>query len=197
MEWWRRATFGLLPQKKKDLPEGVWQQCEKCKETVYIKDLEVNFYVCPSCEYHFKISSDQYIRYLIDKNSFQELDPAMRSSDPLKFKDKKKYRDRLKGAASSTGLNEAIKTGVGRIENIPVVIGIMDFKFIGGSMGSVVGEKVKRATEKALELDVPLIIISATGGARMMEGMLSLMQMAKTSAKLAEFNRQGGLYIYL
>jgi len=195
MEWWRRATFGLIPQKKKELPEGVWIKCDNCKESLYYKDLDNNNYVCTRCDYHFKIPSDKYISYLVDEKSFYEIDADMKSSDPLKFKDRKKYKDRLKSAMSKTGLNEAIQTGVGRIDNMPVVIGVMDFRFIGGSMGSVVGEKVKRAIEKAMELEVPLIIVSASGGARMMEGILSLMQMAKTSAKLAEFNRKNGLYI--
>jgi len=195
MDWFKRVKRGLIPQKKRDIPDGLWLKCEKCSEIIYRKVLENNLYVCPKCNYHFTIRSSQYIKILLDEGSFEEFNANMRSDDPLKFKDLKKYTDRLQEAMAKTGMNEAVRTGLGRIKGIPVVLAVMDFSFIGGSMGSVVGEKVARAADVALERRIPLIIVSASGGARMMEGAISLMQMAKTAARLAKLAEAGILCI--
>jgi acetyl-CoA carboxylase carboxyl transferase subunit beta len=167
------------------MPDGLWVKCDECGEIIYKRELDKKLYVCPKCDYHFRIGSNDYLKILIDKNTFKEFNEHLSSTDPLKFKDSKKYSDRYKLATQKTGLNEAVSTGKGKIEGIPVIIAIMDFSFLGGSMGSVVGEKVSRAADIALKEKNPFIIISASGGARMHEGVLSLMQMAKTSAKLA------------
>ncbi len=185
MAWFKRVKKGLTTQIKKELPDGLWIKCQNCGEVVYKKELEKNLYVCMKCDYHFRINSDDYIRILVDNNSFVEFNAKIQSTDPLKFKDSKRYSDRLKTTMNSTNLTEAIKTGMCTINNIAVILAVMDFRFIGGSMGSVVGEKIARAVNVALEKRQPLIIISASGGARMQESSLSLMQMAKTSAFLA------------
>ncbi|MFC1557004.1 acetyl-CoA carboxylase, carboxyltransferase subunit beta [candidate division KSB1 bacterium] len=195
MVWFKRVKEGLTTNKKKDIPEGLWIKCDGCGEIIYKPEIDRNLGVCTKCQYHFKISCDDYIKCLLDENSFQETDGNLRTADPLKFKDLKKYTDRVKAAVRKSGQTEAVKTGYGRINDYPVVIAVMDFSFIGGSMGSVVGEKVKRAIDRAIETGFPLIIVSATGGARMMEGILSLMQMAKTSARLARLSENKGLYI--
>ena len=167
------------------MPDGLWVKCDECGEIIYKKELEKKLYVCPKCDHHFRIRSNDYLNILIDKNTFKEFNENISSVDPLKFKDSKKYSDRYKSATQKTGLTEAVVTGQGNIEDIPIIIAVMDFSFLGGSMGSVVGEKVSRAADIALKEKIPFIIISASGGARMHEGVLSLMQMAKTSAKLA------------
>jgi len=195
MEWFKRAKKGLATNDKKQIPEGLWIKCDGCGEIIYKPEIDRNHGVCTKCQFHFKISSKDYIRYLLDEGSFQETDEGMLTADPLKFKDLKKYTDRIKDSVKKSGMNEAIITGYGRMNDIPVVIGVMNFAFIGGSMGSVVGEKIKRAVDRAIETGFPLIIVSATGGARMMEGILSLMQMAKTSARLAKLAENKGLYI--
>ncbi len=195
MAWFRRANKGLTPQQKKDLPDGLWLKCEKCGEIIYRRELERNQFVCPNCEFHFRIRAHDYIQLLADEGSFEEFNAHIESVDPLGFKDSKRYSDRLKDAKKKTGLNEAVVTGTARVESIPTVLAVMDFAFIGGSMGSVVGEKVARAADKALELHVPLVVVSASGGARMMEGALSLMQMAKTSARLTRLEQARLPYI--
>ncbi len=195
MAWFKRTKEGLSTDKKKDIPEGLWLKCDGCGDIVYKPEIEKNLGVCTKCQYHFKISSIDYIEYLLDVGSFQEFDGELEAADPLKFKDNKKYNDRIKSAKKSTGLTEAIRTGYGRMNESTVIIGVMDFSFIGGSMGSVVGEKVKRAVDRAIETGFPLIIVSSSGGARMMEGILSLMQMAKTSSRLAQLSNKKGLYI--
>jgi len=195
MAWFRRTIKGILSQERKSIPDGLWLKCERCGEILYRKELERNLFVCHKCNYHFRMGSGKYIELLLDEGSFEEFDGNLRSVDPLKFKDKKKYTDRLKEAMKNTGINEAIRTGFGRVDGIPVVFGVMDFSFIGGSMGSVVGEKVTRAAEKSLEKHLPLVVVSASGGARMMEGAISLMQMAKTSAALAQLSDAGILYV--
>jgi len=184
MSWFRRTQKGLVAQQKKDLPDGMWLKCEKCREIIYRRDLEENYFVCRFCGFHFRIRAYDYVRLLADEGSFEEFNQHLESVDPLGFRDSKRYSDRLKEAKNSTGMNEAIVTGTARVEGIPYVLGVMDFAFIGGSMGSVVGEKVARAIDRAIELQYPLVIVSASGGARMQEGALSLMQMAKTSARL-------------
>ncbi len=194
-KWFQRVTWDLFSSKKKDIPEGLWISCPDCKETLYGPALKKEVNVCSKCGFHMKISPYDYLENLVDENTFQEIESEMKSVDPLKFKDTKKYKDRLRDAMAKTGMNEAVITGTCIIDGLPVVVGIMNFAFIGGSMGSVVGEKVKRAIEKAETMNVPLIIISTSGGARMMEGANSLMQMAKTSAYLARFSSKGGLFI--
>jgi len=185
MDWFKRKKETLQAVDRKEMPDGLWVKCDECGEIIYKRELDKKLYVCPKCDYHFRIGSSEYIKIFIDKGSFKEFNQNISSTDPLKFKDNKKYSDRYKAAIEKTGLTEAVVTGQGKIERIPVIIGIMDFSFLGGSMGSVVGEKVSRAADVALKEKKPFIIISASGGARMYEGVLSLMQMAKTSAKLA------------
>ena len=195
MAWFKRVKPGLLSQPKKDMPDGLWVKCESCGEIIYKKQLYENYYVCAKCDFHFRVQGDDYIRFYLDKDSFQEMDMTLEAVDFLNFKDTKRYKDRLKGAQSKSGLKDAMRTGYGTIGEIPVVFGVMDFAFIGGSMGSVVGEKVARAVDHAQEKKLPLIIVSASGGARMMESIISLMQMAKTSSRLARFSDSGGLYV--
>ncbi len=195
MAWFKRVKKNLLSQHKKEIPDGLWLKCEKCNEIVYRKELERNLHVCSHCGYHFRISSDHYIRFLADENSFSLLNENLRSVDPLRFKDRERYSDRLKKATSQTGMNEAVRTGTCTINNVPVVLSIMDFRFIGGSMGSVVGEKISRAIDHAIQHHQPFISIAASGGARMQEGAYSLMQMAKTSARLALLSEANLPYI--
>jgi len=185
MDWFKRKKESLKPSQKKDLPDGLWLMCENCSGTVYKKELENKFYVCPHCDYHMRVGSDVYISLLFDKGTFREFNKNIKSADPLNFKDIKSYSERYQSTVKKTGLNEAVVTGTGNINEHKVVMAIMDFRFLGGSMGSVVGEKIARATDKALKLKRPLLILSSSGGARMHEGILSLMQLAKTSAKLA------------
>mgnify|MGYP005835544779 CR=1 FL=1 len=185
MDWFKRKKESLKPAQKKELPDGLWLKCENCSEIVYKKELENKFYVCPHCDYHMRIGSDVYISLLFDKGTFREFNKNIKSADPLNFKDIKSYSERYQSTVKKTGLNEAVVTGTGTINNHKVVMALMDFRFLGGSMGSVVGEKIARATDKAIKLKRPLLILSSSGGARMHEGVLSLMQMAKTSAKLA------------
>ena len=186
MGWFKRKKENISPNSKKtDIPDGQWSKCEDCGEIIHNKQLEVNLWCCPKCNYHFRIGSGQYILFLLDKGSFKELDKKMRSGDPLEFTDTKKYNERIVATIKKSGLNDAIKTGTGKIEGKKVAFACMDFSFIGGSMGSVVGEKIARAIDAAYEDKIPLIIISQSGGARMMEGAFSLMQMAKTSSRLA------------
>ena len=185
MAWFKRAKQNLNPQLKKEMPDGVWIKCDQCGEILYQKELARNLNVCAKCEYHFRITSDEYIDLLADENTFQEFNTNLKSVDRLKFKDSKKYSDRIKDAMNKTGLSEAVRTGHALLHKIPIVLGVMDFRFIGGSMGSVVGEKIARAIDQAIEQKAPFIMVTASGGARMQEGALSLMQMAKTSSRLA------------
>ncbi|HKB84830.1 MAG TPA: acetyl-CoA carboxylase, carboxyltransferase subunit beta [Ignavibacteriaceae bacterium] len=186
MPWFKRSKENISPDsQKKDLPDGMWEKCPSCGEIIHKKQLETNLWTCIKCGYHFRIGSTEYIQILIDKGSFREIDKKMRSADPLEFEDTKKYNERIAETIKKLGLNDAVKTGTGKLNGIDVAFGCMDFKFIGGSMGSVVGEKIARLTDRALKNKSPLIIVSSSGGARMMEGALSLMQMAKTSSRLA------------
>jgi acetyl-CoA carboxylase carboxyl transferase subunit beta len=194
MAWFKRLSRNISGEKR-ELPEGLWTKCENCGEIIHKSQLELNLWTCHKCNFHFRITSREYIDILIDRGTFKEMDKKMRSVDVLNFVDTKPYKDRLKEAMKNTGLNEAIVTGTGKMNGISVVIGVMDFRFIGGSMGSVVGEKVARAIEKSLKTKNPLIIVSASGGARMMESALSLMQMAKTSAMLTKLSEAGIPYI--
>ncbi|GMU85292.1 MAG: acetyl-coenzyme A carboxylase carboxyl transferase subunit beta [Ignavibacteriales bacterium] len=196
MAWFKRKTDNISGDtQKKDLPEGMWEKCPGCGEILHKKQLENNFWVCLKCDYHFRIGSAEYIKILLDEGSFKELHKKMKSADPLQFTDSKRYTDRIEASIKSTGLYDAVRTGIGEIEGKEVALGVMDFKFIGGSMGSVVGEKLARLIEKAIKNKCPLIIISASGGARMMEGALSLMQLAKTSARLAQLHEARLPYI--
>lgn len=186
MEWFKKPKNGLVSQQKKEIPDGLWTKCESCGEIIYVKELEKNLWVCHRCNFHFRIKSKDYIELLLDEGKLEECDNNLISTDPLKFKDSKRYPDRIRDSRKKTGLNDAVIVGIGKIENKEVSFGVMDFGFIGGSMGSVVGEKVARAIERSLERKIPLVIVSCSGGARMQEGILSLMQMAKTSALLAK-----------
>ncbi|MFO7444992.1 MAG: acetyl-CoA carboxylase, carboxyltransferase subunit beta [Ignavibacteriaceae bacterium] len=186
MPWFKRSKENISPDtQKKELPDGLWEKCPGCGEIIHKKQLETNLWTCLKCNHHFRIGSTEYIDIILDKGTFKELDKKMRSADPLGFEDTKKYSDRIPETIKKTGLTDAVRTGTGKINDMEVALGCMDFKFIGGSMGSVVGEKIARLTDKAFKSKIPLIIISASGGARMMEGAFSLMQMAKTSARLA------------
>jgi acetyl-CoA carboxylase carboxyl transferase subunit beta len=187
MAWFRRTQKGIqtATEDKKDVPKGLWYKSPTGK-IVDAEQLEKNFYVSPEDGYHVRIGSKEYFKILFDDNEFKELDKDLTSKDPLNFEDTKKYTDRLEAAQKQTGLKDAVRTAVGKSKGRELVIACMDFKFIGGSMGSVVGEKIARAADYALEHKLPLMVISKSGGARMMEAALSLMQLAKTSAKLAQ-----------
>ncbi len=196
MAWFRRSKENISSNgQKKDIPDGMWTKCPECNEIIHKKQLEQNLYTCFKCSYHFRIGSKEYFKVLLDDGSFKEMDKKLRSVDPLGFVDSKKYSVRLEETIKKTGLYEAVRTGTGMINKIPVVVACMDFGFIGGSMGSVVGEKIARAIDVAIAQKHPLIIVSSSGGARMMEGALSLMQLAKTSAKLAQLSDAGVPYI--
>ena len=197
MDWFKRIKEGITTKthQKKETPDGLWEKCPKCK-TIMSKDEFINNNsVCINCDYHHRVGSIEYFKLLFDNNKFKELDENLISADPLKFKDTKKYSDRLKTMKKKTGLNDAIRTAYGKIDKQNVVIAAMDFNFIGGSMGSVVGEKISRAIDYANNKKYPLIIISKSGGARMMEAAITLMQLAKTSAKLAQLDENKIPYI--
>lgn len=185
MEWFKKTRQGVLPQEKKNIPEGLWQKCPSCGEIIYGKKMEQLLWVCSSCNYHFRISSQKYVQILLDGGRLDEYDLNLTSRDPLKFKDSKKYPDRIRASQLATGYKDGVIAGMGEMGGMPVSFAMMNFEFIGGSMGSVVGEKIARAIERAIRHRVPLIVVSCSGGARMQEGILSLMQMAKTSALLA------------
>jgi acetyl-CoA carboxylase carboxyl transferase subunit beta len=195
MAWFRKTKSGLTGDEKKEIPDGLWSKCPECGEIFYNKQLEANFWVCIACNYHFRIPSRKYIQIILDDGLLEEYDTSLESKDPLKFKDSKKYPDRIQASQDKSGLRDAVIAGIGRINTIEVSFAIMDFAFIGGSMGSVVGEKVARAIERSIDKKIPLIIISCSGGARMQEGILSLMQMAKTSALLALLDKMGQPFI--
>jgi len=186
MAWFKRSKENISPDtQKKELPDGLWEKCPGCGEIIHKRQLEANLWTCVKCNHHFRIGSEEYINIIIDKGTFRETDRKMRSADPLDFSDSKKYSARIQETIKKTGLNDAIRTGTGRLNGTDIAFGCMDFRFIGGSMGSVVGEKVARLIDRAYKNKFPLIIVSASGGARMMEGAFSLMQMAKTAGRLA------------
>lgn len=195
MDWFKSKQKGIEAQQKKDMPDGLWLKCESCGEIVYKKELGRNYYSCSKCNFHFRIQSKNYISLLLDEDSYEEFNLNIKNADPLKFRDTKRYTDRIKTAVKKTNMNSAVRTGSGKINDIDVIFCVMDFSFIGGSLGSVMGEKISRAIDTAISKQLPLIIVSASGGARMMEGALSLMQMAKTSAKLACLAAAGLPYI--
>lgn len=193
MVWFKRKKAPVAPVENKtvQMPEGVWTKCKNCQEIIYAKEIERNLNVCPKCDYHFRISARERIDLVLDEGSFVEMDAAVKSVDFLEFKDSKKYKDRIKAAVKKAGDGDAVICGSGMIDGLPVVVSVFDFSFMGGSMGSVVGEKITRAIEKGLEVKAPVIIFSSSGGARMQESILSLMQMAKTSAALAKLKAAG------
>jgi len=197
MDWFRRVKKSIFPTEKKQIPDGLWVKCDGCEEIIYKKELVKNLHVCHKCNHHFRIGSQEYLQILLDENSTEEFNTHIRSVDPLDFKAQKRYADQLKSARHKTNMEDAVRTVTGTIDDHPVVVAVMDFNFIGGSMGSVVGEKIARAIDTARERRNPLIIVSASGGARMMEGALSLMQMAKTSAKLTLLAEEGMPFISL
>ena len=196
-EWFRRKSEKIKTLDKREIAEGMWLKCPKCQEVIYRKMLEDNYFVCTSCSHHFRINSDNYIHLLIDQNKYEEIGEMISSVDPLNFEATKKYSEQLKKAQESTGSQDAVKSIIGCINGIRIVVAIMDFSFIGGSMGSVVGEKISLAIDRATKDRLPLLIITASGGARMQEGAYSLMQMAKISSMLANYSDQGGFYITL
>ncbi len=198
MPWFKRTKKGIqtATEDKKDVPKGLWYKSPTGK-IVDSAELEKNFYVSPEDGYHVRIGSSEYFEILFDENKFKELDKNLTSKDSLNFVDKKKYTDRLVEAEEKTGLKDAIRTAVGKSMGKDLVVACMDFSFIGGSMGSVVGEKIVRAAQYSLDKKIPLLIISKSGGARMMESALSLMQLAKTSVKLAQLSEAGIPYISL
>ena len=199
MAWFKREKKGIITstEDKKEAPDGIWNKCPSCKKPLhYAEQVEYN-YVCHYCNYHLRIGSKEYFEILFDNNEYTELFANLRSGDPLTFVDNKSYVDRLEESYIKTGLNDAIKSGHGKINNQDLVIACMDFNFIGGSMGSVVGEKIARSIDYCIENRVPFLMISKSGGARMMEAAFSLMQMAKTSAKLALLSRAKIPYVSL
>jgi acetyl-CoA carboxylase carboxyl transferase subunit beta len=195
MSWLDKIKAGIGKKSPKD--EDLWVNCKKCKEQIYIAELEDNLKVCPKCEYHFRLDARQRIHLLIDHESFVEQDQELTSPDPLKFKDTKKYKDRMRATIKKNATNDAIITGSGKIEGMAVEICVFDFSFMGGSMGSVVGEKITRSIERAIDKNMPVIIVSCSGGARMQEGIFSLMQMAKTSSALQKLSAKKIPYISL
>lgn len=197
MPWFVRENKGINTptELKRETPDGLWYQCPECKTVILSKAHKDNAYTCPSCNYHEHIGSGAYFDLLFDEGIYEALFENLVSADPLDFVDTKKYPERLKATISKTGLNDAVRVATGQIESFPAVIAAMDFNFIGGSMGSVVGEKISRGIETARKQNSPFIMISKSGGARMMEAGYSLMQMAKTSAQLALLSEAGLPYI--
>ena len=195
MAWFKREKQNIMPVVKKGVPDGLWVKCPTCSEFLYKPELEKSLSVCRHCSHHFRVEPSIYHSLLLDSESSKEIFINLQSEDLLQFKAGKKYKDQLAAAKKKTGQKDAINCYHGKIEDRDVALGIMNFAFIGGSMGSVVGEKVARLIDYAHENNLPLILICASGGARMQEGAISLMQLAKTSSKLAQFSEGGGLYI--
>ncbi|MCE2816478.1 MAG: acetyl-CoA carboxylase, carboxyltransferase subunit beta [Cryomorphaceae bacterium] len=196
-EWFHRKGESITTptEEKKDSPDGLWHLCPKCKVMVDSEEHQAKFWVCGNCGHHNAIDAAEYFSFLFDDGAFTELDANLTSADPLKFVDTKSYADRLKATRAKTGLTDALTSGTGKLDGMAVTIAAMNFKFIGGSMGSVVGEKIARAIDHARTHNQPFIMISKSGGARMMEAAYSLMQMAKTSAKLAQLDDAGLPYV--
>ena len=199
MAWFKRENKGIITttEEKKEAPDGVWNKCPNCKKPLHQTELQENKYVCHYCDYHLRVGSKEYFEVLFDNNEFKELFANLTSGDPLNFNDNKPYTDRIVESQAKTGLKDAIRAGVGKIEGQEIVIACMDFAFIGGSMGSVVGEKIARSIDHSIKHKIPFLMISKSGGARMMEAAFSLMQMAKTSAKLALLSQAKIPYISL
>jgi acetyl-CoA carboxylase carboxyl transferase subunit beta len=190
LEWFSSQQTGAKSARSErlDIPGDLWIKCPSCGSVLYNKELEGNLKVCLSCSYHFRLSAAERIGLTVDENSFKEFNESITSKDFLNFTDLKPYKDRIKESEEKSGIKDAIVTGEAKIEGLPLIISVMDFSYMGGSMGSVVGEKFTRAAEKALSLKVPFVVFSASGGARMQEGIMSLMQMAKTSAILSKLS---------
>lgn len=199
MSWFNRIKGGITTstQNKKETPEGLWHKCPSCKHVAPTAENEANLWVCANCGHHQRIGSKEYFHILYDDGHFELFNEHIISNDPLHFTDTKPYAERLKETRAKTGLNDAVRTAIGLVDGQKLVVAAMDFNFIGGSMGSVVGEKLARAINRCIEEEVPLLIISRSGGARMMEAAFSLMQMAKTSARLSLLSKKGIPYISL
>jgi acetyl-CoA carboxylase carboxyl transferase subunit beta len=197
MVWFKRAKPSIRTKDRRDIPEGLWRKCDSCGAALHKKQVEDNLYTCCECGHHFRISPGKYFSILFDEKKYEEFSASLRAADPLAFSDTKKYPDRVSNAIEKSGKTEACRNAVGIIGGHQAVISAMDFGFIGGSMGSVVGEKIAQAVDRSIELDAPLIIVSQSGGARMMEGAFSLMQMAKTSARLFRLQEKNIPYISL
>ena len=197
MAWFRKQKKPKVPlqNKRVRMPEGLWEKCGNCKEIIYKKEIVRNHKVCPKCNYHFRISAVERLESLLDNGVYEELDPDIRPTDPLEFKDLKPYKDRLVEHQERTGMSDAVVNARGRLAGYDVFVSAMEYRFMGGSMGSVVGEKLTRACERALRERIPLIIVSCSGGARMQEGTLSLMQMAKISSMIAKLHEEAVPYI--
>ncbi len=196
MAWFRKEKQALeAPQEKRVQTEGLWVKCDGCKQILWKKDLEANLQCCPKCNFHFKIGARPRLEMLFDDAQYTEFDASLASTDPLEFRDTKSYRDRLAKAQKATGMKDALISAEGKLDGKPAIICAMEFQFVGGSMGAVVGEKITRAIDRAIERRWPLIIVSCSGGARMMEGAISLMQMAKISAGLARLDEVRKPYI--
>tara|TARA_B100000029_G_scaffold483800_1_gene535335 strand:+ start:4530 stop:5381 length:852 start_codon:yes stop_codon:yes gene_type:complete len=195
MAWFKRKKQKVTTTQKKSIPDGLWEKCPKCDEILYKRELLRALMVCSNCHFHFRLFSEEYLKILFDDPNYNELDSHLRSADPLKFKAKKSYTDQLKSAVIKTGSPDVVNTYSGVVNNNNIILCVMNFSFIGGSMGSVVGEKISRAIDYASKENSPLVIICASGGARMQEGVYSLMQLAKISAKLSRFSKKGGLYV--
>ncbi len=196
MAWFRKEKKPKeAVEKQTTIPEGLWVKCDECKEVVYKKEVEANFNVCPKCNYHFRLTARERFETLFDDNKYKEFATDIRSGDPLEFRDTKRYRDRLKVYQQRVGPGDAVLCAEGKLEGLSVVVCAMEYAFMGGSMGSVVGEKITTAIERCLDKKEPLIIVSCSGGARMQEGILSLMQMAKISAALSRLAQAGLPYI--
>jgi acetyl-CoA carboxylase carboxyl transferase subunit beta len=197
MAWFKKARKPIepSPEKASRVPEGLWVKCPSCGHVIYSKEFQASLQVCPKCAHHFRLSATDRLKMLFDNGEWTEIDSGLRSLDPLEFTGTKPYRAQLDAAIAATGLNDAIIVGTGTLDGLPVVIAAMEYAFIGGSMGVVVGERITRAVERGLRDRAPVIVVSCSGGARMMEGALSLMQMAKISAALARLDRAGVPYI--
>ena len=195
MSWFKKPKTPLQAADRRELPGDVWEKCPSCGEILYSEKLRENWKVCPMCGYHLRLGAEEYVALLIDDGSVVEHDAELRSGDPLGFVDLKPYPDRLAQAEQKTGQGDALIAVSGQLTEIPVQLAVMNFEFIGGSMGSVVGEKIARAGRRSLESRSPLIVISASGGARMMEGIFSLMQMAKTASVLSQLDEAGVPYV--
>jgi acetyl-CoA carboxylase carboxyl transferase subunit beta len=197
MSWFKREKKPIHPkeEKKVRVPEGLWTKCQSCGETIYSKDIEKNLYVCPKCDHHFRITAKKRISLVLDEGTFVEHDANMQSVDFLDFRDSKSYQERIEAAIAKGNGKEAVVCCEGRIDGVPVQLAVLEFSFMGGSMGSVVGEKITRLIERAIEKRTPVVIVSSSGGARMQESILSLMQMAKTSAALARLRGHGLPYV--
>ena len=197
MVWFKRKDKKVVTETKdkKEIPEGLWYKCPKCKVVVSSDEHQVNLWVCKNCNHHERVNSVEYFNLLFDEGKFTELDANMTSSDPLEFEDTKKYTDRLEATKKKTGIKDAVTTGYGKLNGMDISIACMNFNFIGGSMGSVVGEKIARAIKYSIDNEIPFMMISKSGGARMMEAAFSLMQMAKTSARLSQLSKKGIPYV--